>query len=115
VDFVLVSALVMVLFVGVVQVAVAQHVRSVLVDSAAEGARYGARLGRTPDDAADRARQLITADLSARYARDVDARYVQRDGIEVVEVDVSAPLPVLGLLGPGGVVDAVGHAVREGP
>lgn len=113
VDFVLVSLLVVLLFLGVVQVALAQHVRSVLADSAAEGARYGAPVGRTPDDAVDRTRELVTADLSARYAAHVEARYVDHDGVPVVEVTVSAPLPVVGLLGPGGVVDVVGHAVRE--
>ena len=37
-EFVLVSALVLALFLGVVQVALAQHVRTLLVDAAAEGA-----------------------------------------------------------------------------
>ncbi|MGC5168530.1 TadE/TadG family type IV pilus assembly protein [Luteimicrobium sp. DT211] len=113
VDFVLVSVLLVVLFLGVVQVALAQHVRSMLVDSAAEGARYGARADRGPDDAVRRTRELVTADLSSRYARDVTARYTTRDGVDVVEVSVEAPLPVVGLLGPGGVIDVVGHAVRE--
>lgn len=113
VDFVLVSVLLMVLFLGVVQVALAQHVRSMLVDSAAEGARYGARADRGPDDAVERTRDLIAADLSSRYARDVTARYTTRDGIAVVEVSVEAPLPVVGLLGPGGVIDVLGHAVAE--
>ena len=113
VDFVLVSVLLVVLFLGVVQVALAQHVRSMLVDSAAEGARYGARADRDPEDAVRRTRELISADLSSRYARDVSARYTRRDGVDVVEVSVGAPLPVVGLLGPGGVIDVVGHAVRE--
>jgi len=113
VDFVLVSVLLLVLFLGVIQVALAQHVRSMLVDSAAEGARYGARADRGPDDAVRRTRDLISADLSSRYARDVTARYTTRDGVDVVEVSVEAPLPVVGLLGPGGVIDVVGHAVRE--
>ncbi len=113
VDFVLVSVLLMVLFLGVVQVALAQHVRSMLVDSAAEGARYGARADRGPDDAAQRTRDLVAADLSSRYARSVSARYTTRDGVAVVEVSVEAPLPVVGLLGPGGVIDVVGHAVVE--
>lgn len=114
VDFVLVSVLVVMLFLGVIQVALAQHVRAVLADSAAEGARYGAPIGRTPADAAAHARALIASDLSARFARHVDAEYAEHDGIDVVEVRVSAPLPVVGMLGPSGVVDVVGHAVREG-
>jgi len=61
VDFVLVSVLLLVLFLGVIQVALAQHVRSMLVDSAAEGARYGARADRDPDDAGERRPQRAAA------------------------------------------------------
>ena len=35
------------------------------------------------------------------------------DGLDVVRVTVSAPLPVLGLLGPGGVLTVEGHALQE--
>ena len=42
VDFALVGALVTVLFVGVLQLTIVLHVRNTLVDTAAEGARYGA-------------------------------------------------------------------------
>ncbi len=38
---------------------------------------------------------------------------VERDGLELVEVTVSAPLPVLGLLGPSGTLTARGRAVLE--
>ncbi|WP_277050321.1 TadE/TadG family type IV pilus assembly protein, partial [Ruania albidiflava] len=40
VDFLLVAVLVTVLVLGVVQLALVLHVRTVLIDSAAEGARY---------------------------------------------------------------------------
>ena len=35
------------------------------------------------------------------------------DGVAVVQVDVTAPVPVLGLLGPGGTLHVTGHAVDE--
>ncbi|WP_448631825.1 hypothetical protein [Cellulomonas soli] len=38
-----------------------------------------------------------------------------RDGLDVIEVRVSAPLPVVGLLGPSGRLTAVGHALVEEP
>lgn len=44
----LIGALTTVLFAGVVQLAVALHVRATLVDCAAEGARYGSLADRTP-------------------------------------------------------------------
>lgn len=114
VDVVLVGALTTVLFAGVLQLTLALHVRSTLVDCAAEGARYGALADRDPQDGAARAAELIGLSLAPRLAQDVRAERTVVDGLDVVRVEVSAPLPVLGLLGPGGrlVVDA--HALREG-
>ena len=35
------------------------------------------------------------------------------DGVPVVRAEVTAPLPVLGLLGPSGALRVTGHAVDE--
>lgn len=113
VDFVLVGALVTVLFVAVVQLALVQHVRNTLVDCAAEGARYGALDGHRPADAVARTRDLVTQSLSAAYAGYVQAARTTVDGVEVVEVTVTAPLPVVGLVGPGGALTVRGHAYAE--
>lgn len=113
VDFALVSGLLTLLFAGVVQVTLAVHVRNTLVDCAAEGARYAALADRTPADGAERARALIATSLAPGYADDVTAVDAVRHGLPVVEVRVSAPLPVAGLVGPGGVLTVSGHALRE--
>jgi len=113
VDFVLVSVLLLVLFLGVLQVVLAVHVRAVVIDSAAEGARLAGRVDRTPTDGVARTRALIDAAVSERFAQDVTAREVRRDGLRVVEVTVRFPLPVVGLLGPSGVVVVDGHALKE--
>ena len=113
-EFVLVAALVLVLFLGVVQVAFAMHVRALAVDAAAEGARVAARADRDLAAGERRTRDLLGASLSGRYARDVVARSATLDGLPVVEVTVRAPLPVVGLLGPSGVFSARGHALEEG-
>jgi Flp pilus assembly protein TadG len=113
VDFVLVGSLVTLVFLGVVQLATVLHVRNTLIDCASEGARYGALAGSTPDAGAERARELIEADLSAAYAADVVSRRAQVGGLETVEVRVRAPLPVVGLVGVGRVVAVTGHAVAE--
>jgi hypothetical protein len=115
VGFVLVGTLLTVLFLGVVQLALALHVRSTLVDCAAEGARYGALADRSAQDAARRTRELISASLSVRYAEDVQAERTVVDGLDVVRVRVSAPLPVAGLLGPAGRLTVHGHALAELP
>ena len=113
VDFVLVSALVSVLFVAVLQVGLALHVRNTLISCASEGARLGARADSSPGAGAARTRELITASLSWRFAQDVTAD-VELDGdVRVVAVRVRAPLPVLGVLGPAGGFDLVGRAFLE--
>lgn len=113
VDFLLVSLLVTVLVLGVIQVALTTHVRNVLIDAAAEGARYAALDGRDLDQGAGRTQQLITSTLPGPYAQRVSADLVERQGVSVVEVRVQAPIPVLGLLGPSGIVDVTGRAVTE--
>jgi hypothetical protein len=115
VDFVLVGTLVTLVFVGLVQLAVILHVRTTLIDCAGDGARYGALADRTPADGVTRARQLITEDLSATYAQDVQAGTEQFDGLPTVYVRVRAPLPVIGLLGAGRMLTVTGHALQEGP
>ncbi len=112
VDFVAVSALLTMLFLGVVQLALALHVRNTLVDCASEGARYGAFADRTPAEGAQRTRDLIRMSLSPRYAADVTASTATLVGMDVVEVTVVAPLPVVGLFGPGHAVTVVGHGVQ---
>lgn len=103
------------LFVAVVQFAVVLHVHNTLVDCAGEGARYGALADRTPEDGAQRARDLIAADLGPAYAQDVTAGRQRYAGMDVVVVRVRAPLPVAGLLGAGRVLTVEGHAYPESP
>ncbi|GAA2169261.1 hypothetical protein GCM10009845_35110 [Pedococcus bigeumensis] len=112
-DFVLVSALVSVLFVAILQVGLTLHVRNTLISCASEGARLGARAGSSPQEGAARTRDLISASLSSRFAGDVSADVTVDDGVLVVAVRVRAPLPVLGPLGPDDGFDLVGHAFLE--
>ena len=112
-DFVLVSALVALLFLAVFQVGLALHIRNTLIACASEGARYGARADRTPADGVARSRQLIQASLTDRYADAVSADATTVGGVAVVEVRVSAPLPVLGVLGPDRALRIAAHAFVE--
>ena len=101
------------LFVAVLQLGLALHVRNVLADCASEGARFGARADRDPQAGAARTRELIRAELSDRYADRVSAGAVRVDGLATVEIRVEAPLPVIGLLGIGRALSVSGHAVPE--
>ena len=112
-DFAMVSGLVSVIFVAVFQLGLALHVRNTLISCASEGARVGARAGADPADGVARTRQLIGQSLSPRFAQDVTADVVEVDGVRVVAVRVTAPLPVLGPLGPDRALDVVGHAFLE--
>lgn len=103
------------LFIAVLQLTIVLHVRNTLVDSAGEGARYGALAGHEPADGAQRSRDLIAQSLSPAYAQGVSAGRTTLDGLEVVEIEVEAPLPLVGLIGPAGTLTVRGHALVEEP
>ena len=113
--FLMVSLLVTTMFLGLVQVAVIVHVRSVLIDCAAEGARLAARADRGLGDGEVRARELIAASLSPAYADAVAAVYVSDGDLNLVQVEVNAPIPAIGLWSAGGDLTVSGHALVEDP
>jgi Flp pilus assembly protein TadG len=115
VEFVLVAVLLTVLFLGILQLALALHVRNTLVASAAEGARYAANADRTPADGVRMAKQVIRDALADSYADDVTAGYETVGGVATVYVEVRATLPVVGMLGPARALVVRGHALEEGP
>jgi Flp pilus assembly protein TadG len=108
-----VSILLIALLLGVVQLALALHVRNTLTDAAAEGARYSALVGATDADGVHRVKALITSALAEEYARDVALTRTGSGEGGVIEVTVRAPLPVIGLLGPAGGVEVTGRATVE--
>jgi hypothetical protein len=115
VDFVLVGSLLVFLFLALLQLALALHVRNVLIDSAVLGARFGALSDTDPEAGAERTRSLIAEELSPGYAGQVSARIVELDGVTTVEVEVRAPVPVVGLIGVGRGFTVTGHALAEAP
>ena len=109
----MVAGLLSLLFVTALQLGLALHVRNTLIADAAEGARRGARADSTPAEGAARARELIRAGLADSYASDVTAGRRVVDGMTVVEVEIRAPLPLVGTFGPGGGLTVHGHALVE--
>ena len=103
------------LFVAILQLTLVLHVRNTLIDSASEGARYAAQSGHVPGDGASRTRMLVGQSLADSYAQDVTATTTRIDGLDEVEVEVVAPLPLLGLLGPARSLTVHGHALVETP
>ena len=113
VDFVLIGALLTLLFLAIVQLTLVLHVRNTLIDAAASGARYGTLADRNDGDATERTVQLITAALNPDFARDVGTSESTFQGIRTLEVTVRAPLPVIGFIGPRALLEVKGHAAIQ--
>ncbi len=109
----MVSVLVLVLGLGVLQLGLMLYVRNALISSASEGARLGARAGSSVADGTARTVSLITRDLSPAYAQGVTGTTATAAGVRVVDVTVTAPVPVIGLLGPSGAMTVHGRAFDE--
>ena len=102
VDFVMVGALVIVVFVALLQVALGVYARNVLTDAAGDGARRAALVGGTEAEARQRVQVLTDAALRRGYVDTVTVSRVPSGDLRIVEVTVTAPFPVLGLFGPVG-------------
>jgi Flp pilus assembly protein TadG len=113
VDFVLVMVVLVPLLLGIMQVALVLHVRNTLTSAASEGARYAATVDRPTAAGVARTRSQIKDAVAARFARDVTASETVLDGIPMVQVDVMAVVPPLGLWGPAVRLRVSGHAVEE--
>lgn len=115
VEYVMVAGLVTMIFAGTLQLALALHVRNTLIDAAATGARYGTLADRSPEDGAERTRQIVTGALGPRYAQDVVVAAPAAVGdVQTLEVRVVSPLPVVALFGPPASLEVRGHAVLAG-
>jgi Flp pilus assembly protein TadG len=113
VDHVLVMALLVPLVLGIVQLGLVLHVRNTLAAAASDGARAGAPLGATSQDAVDRTRRMVSDSVSARFARSVRASETSVGGAPAVVVRVQARVPALGLFGPSVPIDVQGRALRQ--
>jgi Flp pilus assembly protein TadG len=110
VDFALIGGLLTVIFIAIIQLTLVLHVRNTLIDAASSGARYGTLADRNPQDAVERAEELIRGSLAASYGSDISVGESTMGGVRTLEVVVRAPLPVIGLIGPAGVMEVRGHA-----
>ncbi|MFV0461740.1 MAG: TadE/TadG family type IV pilus assembly protein [Nostocoides sp.] len=113
-DFAMTSGLLTLLFVVVLQLGFALHIRNTLTSCASEGARVGARLGSGPAAGAQRTREVIAESLRPSYAEDVSAHQGTVGGTAIVVVTVVAPLPMFGPFGPGKALTVTGRAYEEG-
>ncbi|WP_373418176.1 pilus assembly protein [Arthrobacter sp. BF1] len=100
-----------VIFVALLQLALVLHVRNTMADAASSAARYGALGDRTAEDARARAILLMDGALGPSYVQDVTVSVKNQGGLDLLEVSINAPLPLLGLFGPTRSLEMTGHAV----
>ena len=112
-EFAMVSGLVVFLFLAVMQLGLALHVRNTLTLAASEGARAAARLDASPELGVERAQDVVTGSLSDRFAGDIRVSAASVGGVDVVVVTIRAPIPVIGPIGPGGGLTVTGRAFQE--
>ena len=112
-EFVMVGALLTVLTLAVLQLGLALLVRNAVVDAASEGARIAALADGSFEDGRQRTIDLITTAVGSSFASDVSVQSGDYLGHPAVVVTVRAPLPIAGLWGIAGMLEATGHAAVE--
>ncbi len=113
VEFVLVGVLLTLVTLSVLQVAFALHIRTTLIDAAAEGARFAALADSSLLAGIERSRELITAALGESYAQSISAGTGAFGGHPVVIVTVRSPLPLIGMIGIDDTLEVSGRAALE--
>ena len=113
VEFVLVGVLLTLVTLSVLQVAFALHIRTTLIDAAAEGARFAALADSSLPAGIERSRELITAALGESYAQGISAGTGAYGGHPVVIITVRSPLPLVGMIGIDDTLEVSGRAALE--
>lgn len=109
-EFPLVAVLIIVIALGVVQAALIMHTRNTLTDAAVQGAHHASLVGSGPEDGAHRAEQMVTD----RFGSALEVRAVaSQDDSGTIRVQVTATLPLVGLLGPSAGLSVEGRALDE--
>lgn len=106
----MVVALLIVVFLGVIEIALLLHVRDVVTADAAEGARYEANAGAAQGSGAGRAQSLIDSTLASGTNRNLSCTSTRAPGVVAVTCAGRVSLPFL----PVAVhLSQTAHALRE--
>lgn len=109
-EFVMVSALLVLLAVLIIQLALFIHVRNTLIDAASAGARLGVLHDRTPEDGVQRTAELIGGSVSAEHAEDISYAYVPSGEGQMLRITVRSQVPLLGTSLGAGELEVSGSA-----
>ncbi|MEU7991636.1 TadE/TadG family type IV pilus assembly protein [Rothia amarae] len=112
-EFVMVSALVLMLFGVVLQIAFALYARNIMLDAASAGARYGTLLDRTESEGRTRTEEIIAGGLPDIYQTTVSSSAVTVNGVDAIEIKVHGTLPVVGPFGFDQGIEVSGHAIVQ--
>ena len=100
VEFILVGVLLTLLTLGVLQFALAVHVRNIVADAATDAAFHAALADTTPAETEARARAAVTRGTGSDLITSLSITPGTRHGIDIVSVRIVATLPLAGLAGP---------------
>lgn len=112
VEFALVAPLLLLVALAVLQLALALHVRGVLIGAATEGARLAALAGGDADTGRQRTERILAETIAGTAVRETQVRIDRTGPVPVAAVDVTVDLPLVGLLGPTPMT-VTGRAVLE--
>lgn len=99
-EFALITPLLLLVALAVLQVALALHVRTSLTSAAAEAARGAALAGSDLRLGEARARDFLATSLAGGAVHSVSGNLRTVQGTPMVEMHVTADLPLIGLFGP---------------
>lgn len=113
-EFAMLAGMVSLIVLAAAQLALALHLHNTATAHVIEGARHGARADSSPEQGAERARQLLEQSLPGTGGVAVSASRTSVAGAEVVEVSALLALPIFGPFGPAESMTVTAQAYAEG-
>lgn len=111
-EFVFVSTLLLLLCGALFQLAFALHLRNTIIDAAGEGARLGALNNSSVQAGINHTQYLLERSIPGKYSTSVTGSLTELNDLEILQIEVTSTLPLLGVLGPQ-VIHSVGRANVE--
>ncbi len=103
VDFILVSIPMLLIGISTIGITLTSYSRTVLIDAASEGARFGSLADQDLASGISKASQQIAASLGPNFPFSINGREYLVGSIKSIEISIETTIPGIGLL-PGGSV-----------
>lgn len=112
-DFVLVSAPLLLIWISVIGVLISSYALMTLRDTAIEGSRYAALADQSTVSGCERATYLISKSFISGLKVNVNCQSMEQEGFTYEQVTVAAQLPVIGFFSSSTWLTAKARAVHE--